>query len=147
MRAWWGRRLLYYAGMFGLFLMLAFYVGPNEFLFHTILYPYHSLADYKPEIGKDCVPLVRAVKEYRRDHGQLPEYLDQLIPTYLASLKVPARMWNDQLFVLKGDHLICYDFTPASEGWTVSDAPIDGAVPAPLVTISPATRPASAPAQ
>lgn len=152
LRRWWFRRLGYYAAMFVLFLTIGFYVGPNEFLFHRVLYPYHSVSDYMPEIMTDCVPLVRAVKEYQRDYGRLPEDLYQVMPGYLASCPLQARMWGDQLYFVKGDHLICYDFTPSNEGWwlvpnaVAGSIPVRGrAIPAPRVSLGPATKPTTTP--
>jgi hypothetical protein len=152
LRGWWLRRLAYYAALFVLFLTIGFYIGPNEFLFHRVLYPYHSISDYGPEITTECVPLVRAVKEYQRDYGRLPEDLYQVMPGYLPSCPLDARMWGDQLYFVKGDHLICYDFTPGSEGWSLvpsalaGSIPVTGrAVPAPLVSLGPSTRPTPRP--
>lgn len=152
LRGWWLRRLAYYAAIFVLFLTIGLYVGPNEFLFGRVLYPYHSAADYIPEITSQCVPLVRAVKQYQRDYGKLPDELYQVIPGYFPSYPLPARMWGNQLYFQKGDHLICYDFNPASEGWSVMPSAVPGTtpgpgltVPAPLVSLGPSTRPASNP--
>lgn len=152
LRGWWLRRLVYYAALVVLFLTISFYVGPNEFLFRRVLYPYHSISDYIPEITTDCVPLVRAVKEYQRDYGKLPDDLYQVMPGYLPSCPLEARMFDHQLYFLKGDHLICYDFAPGSEGWTVvpsvphGSIPATGStVPAPLVSLGPATRPTASP--
>jgi hypothetical protein len=52
---------------------------------------------------------------------------------------------GDELYFLKGDHLISYSFVPASEGWTASQGRFNGSVPAPLVSLGPATRPMTRP--
>jgi hypothetical protein len=146
LRHWWGRRVLYYIAVFILFLIIAFYVGPNEIMFGKVMYPYHSLADYVPEVQKECVPIVRAMKEFERDHGQLPMLVSDLVPQYLSSVDFNAPTMGNMFYYVKGDHLICYDFTPATEGWTVSQGPLVGAIPAPLVGIGPSTRPTTLPA-
>lgn len=150
LRGWWLRRMAYYAAIVVLFLTIGFYVGPNEFLFRRVLYPYHSISDYIPEITTDCVPLVRAVKEYQRDYGKLPDDPYQVMPGYLPSCPLEATIWDNQLYFLKGDHLIYYDFTPGSEGWFLvpralaRGMPVVGrSIPAPLVSPGPATRPAN----
>jgi hypothetical protein len=147
MRKWWVRRACYYIGVFVMFLIGAFYVGPNELLLGKIMYPYQSLADYVPEVEKECVPVVRAVKEYQRDHGRLPADLSDVGPRQWPFAGSYGYMLGDQFILLKGDHRIYYDFTPGSEGWRVFLGPIEGPIPAPIVTVGPATGPTTVPAQ
>src|SRR5689334_10619647 len=68
---WRACRLVYRAGLGGLFVAVAFYFGPNCIMFRKLTWI--TPADFRGEADA-FVPVVRAVKAYRRDHGQLPDH-------------------------------------------------------------------------
>ena len=154
-RGWWGRRVLYYLSVIGLFLMIAFYVGPHEFLFGTVMYPFHSTGDFVPVVEKECMPIIRAMQAYSRDKGRLPDYAGELVPEYLPPGSYPAELFTydsggafPEFKFVKGDHLLSYDFTPGSELWSVSGPVVNGTihVPPSLMPAAPSTQPTTAPA-
>lgn len=149
LRRWRRRRMVYYAGLGAFFAAVALYVGPNLMLFGkpTWITP----ADFVPVVEEQCVPIVRAMKEYQRDHGRLPERGEDLFPDYHtpddpSRQVVKASVWKGQFNYWSAyNHTITYDFDPPSEGWSVSGAYTQGRIPVPPVKIhgtrSPATRP------
>src|SRR5688572_4286961 len=88
-KRWHRRRLLYYAALVLLACPVAFYFGPNWFLFRKLTWI--TPADFAPVAQQECVPIVRAMKEYARDHGHLPATSDDLAPDYLP--KDPTRQF------------------------------------------------------
>ena len=150
LKRWRRRRLAYNAGLGALFVAVASYVGPNLILFGqpTWITP----AWFVPVVERACVPVVRAMKEYQRDHGRLPARGEELMPDYYP----PDGPFRGQVeaFVQDGkfewwamyNHMITYDFTPASEGWSVRGVYTEGPIPVPPVKIDPTTRPATGPA-
>ena len=88
-RRWRRLRVAYLAGLVALFAAIAFYFGPNCFLFHKLTWM--TPADFVPTVQRNCVPVVRAMKEFRRDHGRLPARADELVPQYLPELNGQAR--------------------------------------------------------
>jgi len=146
---WRRRRGAYYGALVVLFAVVAFYVGPNYILFGkpTWITP----ADFVPTVQQRCVPMVRAMKEFRRDHGRLPARGDELVPDYYPARKsavqgVESAVDDGQFrYWSMFNHTIRYDFNPASEGWLVSGPYTSGRIPAPPVAIGPATRPVSRP--
>ncbi|HSV13145.1 MAG TPA: hypothetical protein VLI90_02725, partial [Tepidisphaeraceae bacterium] len=97
-----------------------------------------------------CVPAVRAVKIYQRNHGQMPASVDALGPPFSSHhTDGPGIHMIDALrpytYVAFGSyqHTISYDFTPGEEGWTVYGPYANGPVPVPPVVLEPvpATRP------
>ncbi len=142
---WQRRRLLYYNGLCMLLAATAFYFGPNVILFQklTALSP----RDFVPEVQKDCVPVVRAIKLYARDNGQLPKDVTELVPKYLAApAPVPTMIWNGELrWYVQYHECITYDFTPGREQWRLYGELASGPIPVPPVTMPPASAPQSRP--
>ncbi len=68
-------------GLAVLFTAIAFYVGPNVILFGKLtgLTP----ADFAVSVERVDVPIVRAMKQYERDHGRRPDRAEALAPKYL----------------------------------------------------------------
>jgi hypothetical protein len=143
-RRWRRLRVAYLAGLIALFAAIAFYFGPNYFLFHKLTWM--TPADFAPTVQRNCVPVVRAMKEFRRDNGRLPALADELVPQYLPVLNGQARVSvSDGEFRWSSEykHRVRYDFNPATEGWIVEGVFTSGRIPLPPVTISPTTQPAS----
>lgn len=144
-RRWQVWRACYYAALAGLFGLIALYVGPNYILFGkpTWLTP----ADFVPEAERECVPVVRAVKEYQRDHGRLPESGRDLVPEYLPAVAHGFTVFNGEAWYNgRFNHAITYRFTPGPEAWSVTGVFVNGPLPLPPVTIGSSNRPSTRPA-
>ena len=148
---WRSRRRAYYAALAGYFAAVAFYFGPNLYLFGKLTWLAPS--DFTPVVRERCVPVVLAMKQYRRDHGSLPTRDSELVPEYLPEIHGAASLERRGGFEYwsQFNHSITYDFTPGGEGWFVSGAFVRGRIPVPPVELPPApvhptaTRPATAP--
>ena len=139
-RRWRRLRLAYLAGLITLFAGVAFYFGPNYFLFHKLTWI--TPADFVPTVEGKCVRVVRAMKEFRRDHGRMPARAEELVPQYLPELTGygPASVDGGKFnWWARYNHFIHYDFNPATEGWTVEGAFTSGRIPLPPVVVWPAT--------
>ncbi|HEX4124971.1 MAG TPA: hypothetical protein VHY37_09625 [Tepidisphaeraceae bacterium] len=99
-------------------------------------------ADFIP-YAQRCIPVVRAMKEYQRDTGHLPQTRDDLEPTYIPKdAWIPGSIDQGHFSSIgEYNHAINYDFTPASEHWEVSGPLVSGRIPLPPVTIGPTTAP------
>src|SRR5947209_4349819 len=80
---WRQRRRAFFAVRCVLFAAIAFWFGPNLIMFGKLTWL--SPADFVPAVQRDCVPVVRAMKAYERDHGHRPEELEELVPSYLPA--------------------------------------------------------------
>ncbi len=142
LNGWWWLRWAYRAGLFSAFAIVAFYVGPNRFLFHkwTRLAP----EDFVQTVEGHCVPIVRRMKLFQREHGRLP--------TQNADIGILEHRWSGDAY--PGDvepsgynyygswhHCITYNFAPGHEGWYVRGPFANGPIPCPPVALPPATRP------
>lgn len=146
-RHWRRIRILYRSGLFVVLLPAILFFVSNRVMFgkFTPLTP----ADFVPR-ARRYIPMIVALKEYRRDHGHLPGDLHELIPKYLPDdpgslgfIDPADNAWGD----FGGYHpsqIISYQFTPGHERWTVFGLFANGPIPLPTVTI-PATRPAMHP--
>ncbi len=140
-KRWRYGRLLFRVALVALGAEFAFDLGPNWFTFGQLTRPTPA---YFVEIAEtQGVPVVRAMKEYQRDTGRLPNGLGDLEPKYL-----PPDTWfrgfvGGAHFALltTANHWVIYDFTPGAEGWRVEGPIANGPIPLPPVTIGPATRP------
>jgi len=141
---WFYYQLGYYLALGLLFWVIAFELGVNYFRFGKLAR--QTPADYVADVRQYCLPVVRAMKEFQRDHGRLPNDMDELIPGYLPDQSDKAV----QLFGARQGqferpvaihHRIQYDFTPGNEGWIVVGPDTNGRIPLPPVTIAPASRP------
>jgi hypothetical protein len=136
----------YYQLGYLFFLVLLFWVigwqlGPNLFNFGKLTRP--TPAEFVEQVEKDCVPIVRAMKEFERDRGRLPNDMRELVPKYLPSDRDTylLTVWNGGFrFRGKWDQAIIYDFTPGREGWYVFGGFTNGKIPLPPVKL-PATQP------
>ena len=155
-RRWRIARAAYIATLFMVFAVGAFYVGPNYLLFGKATWI--TPADYEDRARVDVMPIVRAIKEYAADHGELPSLnrrlSAQLVPNYLPP---PPSEWSDYPALLEPDgtlrydglgwhEVIVYDLKPASEGWHLHGPFTSGPLSLPLVTIDAASRPTTRPA-
>ncbi len=140
-RRWRRWRGLFRVGVVLAMTPVAFYFGPNLINYGklTSLTP----ADFVQRVERLDVPTVRAMKEFERDTGHLPDSEDDLVPKYLAS--IPNDQHVSQGYFTDLDfrgvpHFITYDFTPGAEAWRVDGPDLKGLIPVPPVTIGPGTR-------
>jgi hypothetical protein len=151
---WRLRRLGWYACQFLLFLVVGFRIGPNLFLFHS---PFSPGPEDFVHFTNDYVPIIAAIKAYKRDYGQLP-YDSDLPPQYMppnyngmrgeinntTSITFPIGNYA----VLQYQYAVLeYEFSAPNEGWIIHSPRYDGRIPAPIVPAAPTpvTRPSSAP--
>jgi hypothetical protein len=143
LRTWWAKRLSLRLALLLLFSAIAFYFGPNEVNFGKLTRP--SPADFVQDVETRCVPVVRAMKEYQRDHGQWPKKMEDLAPGYLSSAEADGFVGDiskGHFFTFsKWEEAIEYDIAPGGERWIVSGGYVHGTIPVPPVTIDPTTRP------
>ncbi|MGA2229710.1 MAG: hypothetical protein ABSH22_02180, partial [Tepidisphaeraceae bacterium] len=97
---WQCLRIAYRLGLYALILPFALYYSPNFFMFGK--FTPLGLADFAPTVETQCVPTVRAIKEYQRDKNGLPDQLDQLVPKYLPSISFKEQ--------IQGERYIYWDF-------------------------------------
>lgn len=140
LRRWWWRRLTYRAILFGLFALTAFYFGPNLIEFGKLTRP--TAADFVPEVERGGVPLVKAVKLYRLDHGRFPKDESDLIPDYLPA-QIGGFMALDGIVIGFVGHSerVEYRCYPGEEGWWLSGPWLNGRLPLGLVTVDQSMRP------
>ena len=143
-RRWLYGRLFYLATLAVLFFLIAFQLGPKRILFgkFTSLTP----TDFTPIVQRDCVPVVRAIMEYQRDHpGDLPPLppdLDALGFTYHGDALFGSEYSKlDRTYI--GTHRITYNFTPGPQVWRVAGPFANGVIPVPPIVIAPSTKPAA----
>jgi len=139
-RRWRYRRILYRVALLPFFACIAFYFGPNEINFGKLT----SLTpdDFIPTVQKDFVPVIRAIKEYQRDHGSLPNQVADVIPQYGPLHSLPMENIENKHFyaLTRWNHIVTYDFTPGSEGWQVSGPLVNGPIHLGPVTLGPSTQ-------
>ena len=131
------KRGLYRLGLFiFVFAPIAFYFGPHEILFHKLGRP--TPGDFDAEVQSDCVPVVRAMKEYQRDYGSLPDDGNELVPKYLPkAILFRTNVANGQfMYFTSQEQMITYDFTPGGERWEISGPFVNGVIPMPPVVLS-----------
>jgi hypothetical protein len=147
---WKNLRWLYRVGLLALLCLVA-YCADCFLLFGK--FHWISAQDYAPVIASRCMPIIRAIKLYERDEGQLPDEDKSLVPKYLKSVNGPP-MWDYQY-----DERLCYfydvglanfpvdvvyRFDQGDEGW-YHRAYFSGTLvqlPFPPMAVPPATRPA-----
>ena len=144
---WFYQQLAYYLGLTGFFLAI-FFPLRNYFLFDKVSRP--TAVDFVPEVESYCLPVVRAMKEFQRDNGRRPNGMEELVPRYLPDQSHEAVQLHgvDQgefRHYAHDHHTIWYDFTPGSEGWTISGPYVNGRIPLPPVKAGPKTKPATEP--
>jgi hypothetical protein len=133
-------RILFRIGVTAIVAPLAIHFGVNYFMFGNA----RGLSmDYFIPFAQRCVPAVRAMKEYQRDTGHLPQTLDDLQPTYIPKDDwIPGSIFQGQFSSIAGyNHVINYDFTPGSEHFEVSGPLVSGRIPFPPVAVGPTTTP------
>jgi hypothetical protein len=140
---WRYRRVFFRIGLFVLLVPPTIHWGNNVFMFGKLTNL--SPADFVTRVQSLGVPTVRAMKQYERDTGHMPDQMGDLIPKYLPSAPEP---WGQDVqggrFEMY-DHfrdIVTYDFTPGAEGWSVQGPFANGPIPLPPVTLGTATMPA-----
>jgi hypothetical protein len=143
-------RVLFYAGLAGWFYVIGCWLGPNELTFHKL--EGMTVADFVPIAKKYCVPAVREMKIYQRDHGHLPESEGDMWSLFGSQnghgpgvhrldRNGNYEYWGPGEIMFK--HTIEYDFTPGHEGWSVRGRFANGQIPLPPVTLEPGAKPAT----
>jgi len=141
---WFYLKAAYYLSLVLLFCAIAFKFGSNYFFFGKLSDP--APADYVADVEQRGVPVVRAMKEFQRDYGRLPNDMKELIPKYLpdqshGSVQLYG-VWAGRFeYIASWHQRIWYDFTPGDEHWEISGSFVRGRIPLPPVTMRPATRP------
>jgi hypothetical protein len=148
-RKWWYRRVYYRGALSVYFAAMAFYFGPNWIEFGKLTRP--SMADFVPAVEQWGVPLVKAVKQYKLQHGRIPKDDTELVPAYLDSDSDQTsgfRTFQGEVIGYVGyDETVRYDFSPGTEGWFIEGPYVTGKLPLPPVTIDPFSRPRTQPAR
>jgi hypothetical protein len=143
---WFYQQLAYYLALTALFLAIVFPLS-NYLLFNKVSRP--TAVDFVSEVENYCVPVVRAMEEFQRDNGRLPNGMDELVPKYLPDQShQPVQPVVDQgefRHYGRDHHTIWYDFTPGSEGWKIRGPYVNGQIPLPPVKVGPSTRPTTQP--
>ena len=89
-RRWRNRRILLRLGIFvALFPPIALYFVPNLIMFGTLRRM--TPEDFAPLVQPQSIAIVRAMKEYQRDTGQLPFENTDLVPKYLPPVPTSER--------------------------------------------------------
>src|SRR3954466_1710838 len=78
---WLYRQFAWYLVLALIFFAIPFYFANNYFFFGKL--SRLTAADFVDEVRERCVPVVRAMKEFERDHGRLPNEMKELIPDCL----------------------------------------------------------------
>ena len=87
---WRALRMLFRAGVVLVLMPVTFYFGPNLITFGKLTRL--SAADFITDrVESTLLPTVRAMKEYQRDMGRLPDRMEDLVPKYLASISNDAQ--------------------------------------------------------
>jgi hypothetical protein len=142
-RRWRCRRVSYYVALCLLFAAIAFYFGPNVIMFGKLVWI--TADDFAKWVDEDDVRSVRAIKEYQRDHGKLPERMEDLVPAYLPK-RTFGDLWGGEFHeYTRYGHLFIYRFTPGDEGWRVAGPFVHDRLPLPPVRIAASTRPMTRP--
>ena len=126
------------------------YFGSNYIVFGRLTHP--GPDDFIPQIEAVDIPIVRAIKEYYRDHGQYPEEIKDLIPAYYHgpepfSCEIeqgPAYTYYIHYFE-NWETDIIYPLEPAHGAWSAQGMLVSGPISLPPVTIAPATNPTTRP--
>ena len=141
-RRWWWVRAAYRTALITIFFGIAFYFGPNWFLFHK--WTSLTATDFVPVVEEKCVPTVRAVKAYARDHGgHMPETNDDLGPAFKNWTEV-GMVRRDGFEFLDFGHAmqrIEYKFGPTGERWVVEGVFLNATIPVPAVADPPTSQP------
>lgn len=135
---WFYRQLAYYLLLALLFSAIAFAWGPNIIQFGKLTQP--TPADFKEHVENYCVPVVRAMKEFERDNGRLPNDAHELVPKYLAQVGMNDVFQGTYNHRGKWVELIVYDFRLETEGWYWRRREVYRRIPVPPVKLGPSTR-------
>lgn len=131
-------RWAFRAGLIVLFFLVT-RAGAN----YTLYGQFHAmtLADLVPVVQATCVPTVRAMKEYARDHGQWPAKIEDLVPAYLANRPLRGECAGDtyMYFGAHGMMIECRLRTNGDE-WRVHGPGLSGEIPMDPIEVGPGTR-------
>lgn len=143
-KRWRLARLLYRLGLCALFLLFAWYLGPTWILFHRLTWLTPS--DFAHVARDEGNPTVAALERYRREHGALPEKLDDLVPDYLPAVPRRLTLYQDGTVGLwcQYNHRVEFSFARPQDGWQVYGAFTHGRIPVDPVVVQPvpSSRPA-----
>jgi hypothetical protein len=145
---WTAKRVAYYFALLGWFCLIAFWAGPNVWLFGRVTGMRES--DLHENVKQRFVPAIRAVLEYQRDFGALPDNSWNAKVVYFG--KYTQVGWGGEHIrngVLSDygryNQCISYDFSHPEAPWTTWGAFYNGPINLPPVTLDtpfePTTRP------
>jgi hypothetical protein len=132
---------LFYRGLYrlglGAIVALFVYFVPTRMLFGQWTKP--VAADFAPYVREQCVPVVRALLAYGRDHGHPIDSENDLVPKYLpdplrygmmVGVRGEVRFWTDFY-----NEYITYRPDDLGGVWMMRGAFVNGPVPVPIVHI------------
>jgi hypothetical protein len=132
------------------FCVIGFWLGPHKILFGH--FRAMKPGDFVPIAQQYCIPAVREIKIYQRDHGHLPTSARDMPAVFIAA-KWTGRGHHD--IAPNGMYLFCwfdgfhteidYDFTPGREAWSVHGPFVNGPLALPPVTLEPNAKSAYGP--
>jgi hypothetical protein len=119
----------YYILLWGWLVGIAIWFGPNLFNFGRLTRP--TPAEYVEQVQRECVPIVRAIKEFQRDNGRFPQKSEELVPKYLKKEPEYYNCVTNGNFSYCGKwyQAIVYDFRAGREGWYVYGQFTNGKIP------------------
>jgi len=137
---WFYYQSVYCLALAGIFWVIGVQFGPNLVNFRNLTGP--TPADFKDDVEKHCVAVVRAMKEFERDQGRLPTNPREIVPKYLTEEVGWTSVWQGGFsHRSKWNQYIVYNFNHENEGWYVHGVFASGRIPLPPVKLGPATRP------
>lgn len=145
---WTAWRVAYYFALLGWFCLIAFWAGPNVWLFGRVRGMRES--DFHTAVNRGYVPAVRAVMEYQRDFGTLPPRPWDAKTAYFGRESQVG--WGGGSIVngVLSDYssygqFIEYDFNRSDAPWSSRGRFYSGPINLPPVTLdtpfNPTTRP------
>jgi hypothetical protein len=145
--SWRIARRIYYVLLFVIFGVIAFYLGPNWFLFHKLTRS--SPSDFTAMVEQRCIPTLQALAQYRADYGKFPISAVDLAPKYLPRESVCYGRLNGNEFRLYTNYhqVISFDTEHPERGWSIHGRFTNGPIPVSPRELHLATQPATHPAQ
>ncbi len=146
---WTAKRVAYYVALLGWFSLIAFWAGPNVWLFGRVTGMRES--DLHEQVNRLYVPLVRAMLEYQKDFGALPPNTRTATKPYFGENVLltggSGYVQNGVLIArdYKWHHTIRYNFNDTRSPWSAQGGYYNGPIWRPPVNFetpfAPTTRP------
>ena len=144
---WHFARRFYYVLLAAVFGVIAFYFGPNWFLFHKLTRS--SPSDFTAMVEQRCIPTLQALSQYHADYGRFPISAVDLSPKYLHEDSLCYGNLRDNQFTLDTEYhqKISFDTEHPERGWSIRGRFTNGSIPVrPYelhLAIQPTTHPAN----